>query len=232
MAHDDHITMQDLPDADRPRERLLRQGAGTLSSAELLAIILGAGTRQENVLQLAARILAHTGGLHALARLTPAELTTIKGVGNARAAQVLAALELGQRLSSYPPAERPRIESAADAARLVQEMGHLPQEQVRVILLDSGRRVIAIPTVYMGTVNASVVRVAEIFREAITRNCPAIILAHNHPSGDALPSPEDVQLTRTLSSAGRLLDIHLVDHLIIGQNGWSSLRDLGLACRD
>jgi DNA repair protein RadC len=108
----------------------------------------------------------------------------------------------------------------------------LPQEHVRVILLDSMRRVVAIPTIYIGTVNASVLRVSEIFREAVTRNCPAMILAHNHPAGDANPSPEDVELTRTLIAAGRLLDVMLLDHLVIGHHDWSSLKDMGLAFRD
>jgi DNA repair protein RadC len=120
------------------------------------------------------------------------------------------------------------INSAADAARLVLVMSHLPQEQVRVILLDPMRRVVAISTVYIGTLNATVLRVSEIFREAVTRNCPAIILAHNHPTGDAHPSPEDVELTRTLAAAGQLLDVVLLDHLIIGHHGWTSMKELGL----
>lgn len=229
---DDHITIHDLPDSDRPRERLLTRGAASLSNAELLAIILGTGTKQENVLQLASRILAHFGGLPALARITAPELRQVKGLGDARVAEILAALELGKRLNSYPAEERPRVQAAADAVRLVEEMMHLNQEQVRVILLDSHRRVIAIPTIYMGTVNMSIIRVAEIYREAITRNSPAIIMVHNHPSGDSMPSPEDVEITRTLISAGKLLDIQLLDHLVIGQQSWRSLREMGLAFRD
>jgi len=232
MSADDHITIHDMPDAERPRERLLKHGAASLSSGELVAIILGTGTRHENVLQLAARLLAHAGGLHGLARITAAELRQVKGLGDARSTAILAALELGKRLYREPVEERPRIQSAADAARLVSDMSHLNQEQVRVILLDSNRRVIAIPTVYLGTVNMSIIRVAELFREAITRNSPAIILTHNHPSGDSMPSPEDVELTRTVISAGKLLDIQLIDHLIIGQQSWHSLRDMGLAFRD
>jgi DNA repair protein RadC len=225
----DHITISAMPDDERPRERLLAQGAASLSTGELLAIILRTGTSEENVLHLAERILAQYNGLHGLAQSTPADLLQIKGLGGAKIAQILAALEVGKRLMTYRPGERPMISSAADAARLVLDMRHLPQEHVRVILLDSMRRVVAIPTIYIGTVNASVLRVSEIYREAVTRNCPAMILAHNHPAGDANPSPEDVELTRTLIAAGQLLDIVLLDHLVIGHQDWSSLKDMGLA---
>lgn len=228
---DNHITIHDMPDNERPRERLLNDGSAALSNAELLAILLRTGTPQENVLQMATRILAHYGSLPALARVSAAEMMTIKGLGQAKAAQILAALELGRRASHTQKDERPSIESAADAADLLVDMHHLTQEQVRVILLDSSRRVIAIPTIYMGTVNMSVIRVSEVYREAIIRNSPAMIVAHNHPSGDPAPSPEDIELTRALEAAGNLLDIQLLDHLIIGQSGWKSLRDMGLGFR-
>ncbi len=226
---EENLSIHDIPEADRPRERLLTQGANALSTAELLAIILRSGTAQENALRLAQRILAHYGSLQHLAQASAAELTQIKGLGDAKVAQMIAAIEFGKRLTTEKVPERPQITSAAEAAALVMDMGSLPQEHVRVILLDMARRVIAIPTIYIGTINASVLRVSEIFREAITRNVPAIILAHNHPSGDATPSPEDVDMTRTLISAGNLLDIILVDHLIIGHNHWVSLRTMGLA---
>jgi DNA repair protein RadC len=224
-----HITISEMPGDERPRERLLAQGAASLSSAELLAIILRTGTAEENVLHLAERLLAHYNGLHGLAQAMPADLQQMKGLGAAKIAQILAALEIGKRLMTYRPGERPIINSAADAARLVLDMNHLPQEHVRVILLDSMRRVVAITTVYIGTINASVLRVSEIYREAVTRNCPAMILAHNHPAGDANPSPEDIELTRTLIAAGQLLDIVLLDHLVIGHHGWASLKEMGLA---
>jgi DNA repair protein RadC len=232
MPPDHHLTIHDMPDADRPRERLLTSGAASLSMAELLAIILGTGTKQENVLQLATRILSESGGLNGLARISAAELQRIKGLGNARISQILAALEIGKRLNALPVDERQRIQSAADAVRIVQDMAYLTQEQVRVILLDSSRRVLAIPTIYMGTVNMSIVRVAEVYREAITRNSPALVFIHNHPSGDPQPSPEDVEITRTLIAAGKLLDIQLLDHIIIGQQAWVSLREMGLAFND
>lgn len=223
-----NITMHDIPDDERPRERLMTLGADALSTTELLAILLRTGSQAENVLQLAARILASYGGLRGLARVSADELLDFKGLGKAKAAQILAALALGQRASMLQPEERPEIKRAADAARLLADMGHLTQEQVRVMLLDSQRRVQHIQTVYIGTVNMSVLRISELYREAIVRNSPAMILAHNHPSGDTVPSPEDIDLTRTLVAAGDLLDIQLVDHLIIGQTSWHSLRDMGL----
>jgi DNA repair protein RadC len=229
MPGDKHVSMHDMPDGERPRERLLAHGAESLSSAELLAIILRTGTAQENVLHLAGRILARYQGLAGLASASPADLAQIKGLGQAKIAQIVAAVEIGRRVMAHQPDARPRIETADDAARLVMDMGRLPQEHVRVMLLDSGRRLIAMPTVYMGTLNASVLRVAEIYREAITRNSPAMILVHNHPSGDPSPSPEDVEITRTLIAAGNLLDIRLLDHLIIGDQAWVSLKSLGLA---
>lgn len=225
------ISIQDMPGNERPRERLMQHGASALSNAELLAIILRTGTTQENVLHLAERILARYQGLQGLSQTSPEELQEVAGLGAAKATQILAALEIGKRLTAYNVNERPLVNTAADAARLVMDMGVLRQEQVRIILLDSARRVIAIPTVYIGTLNTSVLRVSEIFREAITRNSPALIIAHNHPSGDPSPSPEDIELTRTLAAAGNLLDIQLLDHLIIGQPRWVSLKEMGLGFR-
>jgi DNA repair protein RadC len=225
------ISIHDMPDKERPRERLMQYGASALSNAELLAIILRTGTAQENVLHLAERILARYQGLQGLAQTSPDELQDVPGLGAAKATQILAALEIGKRSITHRGNERPIIQTAADAARLVMDMGTLRQEQVHVILLDSGQRVIAIPTVYTGTLNTSVLRVSEIFREAITRNSPAVILVHNHPSGDPSPSPEDIELTRTLIAAGNLLDIQVFDHLIIGQSRWVSLKEMRLGFR-
>ncbi len=226
---DDGFTMHDMPQSERPRERLMTLGASALSTAELLAIILRTGSVEENVLRLCQRILAHFDGLQGMAQATPADLQQIRGLGEAKVAQIVATLEIGRRLVAYAPNERPLVNSAADAARLLMDMGSLQQEHVRVVLLDMSRRVIATPTIYIGTLNASVLRVAEVFREAVTRNSPALILAHNHPSGDPSPSPEDIEITRTLIAAGKLLDITLVDHVIIGRQEWRSLKNLGLA---
>jgi len=222
-------TIKDMPRGDRPRERLAHAGAGALSNAELLAIILRVGTGGENVLNLAQRLL-NTHGLVGLARKSIAELSEEKGLGEAKIVQVKAAFELGRRLLLSAPDERPQIRTPADAANLLMsDMGLLEQEQLRVMLLDTRNRVLAMPTLYAGSLNTAVVRVSEVFREAIRRNAAAIIVAHNHPSGDPAPSAEDIALTHEIINAGRLLDIEVLDHLIIGQQRFVSLKERGLA---
>jgi DNA repair protein RadC len=220
--------MNDLPDSERPRERLLQQGPAALSHAELIAILLRTGTASENVLRLSERLIAHFGDLSRLAGAMPEELAQFHGLGDAKIAQLLAAFELGRRAASHSGSERPVVRSAADAAALLADMRHLQQEHVRVILLDGARRVVAIPTIYIGTINASVLRVSEVFREAITRSCAGIVVAHNHPSGETRPSPEDIEITRALVAAGELLDVPVFDHLILARNGWVSLREMAL----
>ncbi|MGH2538575.1 MAG: RadC family protein, partial [Candidatus Promineifilaceae bacterium] len=176
--------MRDLASADRPRERLAHVGEGVLSTAELLAIVLRTGLNGENVLRLAERVLANFGGLPGLGRATLAELRQVKGIGPAKAIEMKAALELGRRLSAHTPEERPLVSSPQDAASLLMsEMALLEQEQLRVILLDTRNRVLNIPTLYVGSLNTSVIRVGELFRAAIRQNAAAIIVVHNHPSG-------------------------------------------------
>lgn len=196
-----------------------------LTDTELLAALLAC----EDAIDLTSRILSDCGGLHGLMRIDRQDLQQIEGLNNSAIVQLLTITELCRRMLSYRADERPIVNSTMDAARLVADMTYLRQEHVRVILLDLTQRVVAIPTIYIGTLNASVLRTAEIFREAVIRNCPAVILVHNHPSGDSSPSPEDVELTHALIAAARLLDITLVDHLIISQHGWSSLKEMGLA---
>ncbi len=222
-------TIKDMPSGDRPRERLARAGASALSNAELLAIILRVGATGENVLNLAQRLL-NRHGLVGLARKPIAELASEKGLGEAKIVQVKAAFELGRRLLASAPEERPQIRAPADAANLLMsDMALLEQEQLRVMLLDTRNRVVATPTIYVGSLNTTMIRVSEIFREAIRQNAAAIIVAHNHPSGDPSPSPEDVAVTREIIQAGGLLDIEVLDHLIIGQQRFVSLKERGLA---
>lgn len=218
----------DFSPLENPDERLLSQGAKTLSNTELLAFMLNKGIPQENVLPLAERLLLHYGSLSELAGASQSDLETIEGMNRAKTAQILAIVEFSNRLSIINPDEHPLINSAADAARLVMDMAHLTQEHIRVLLLDSNSRLMTIQTVYIGTINTSVIRTSEVFREAITRNCPALILVHNHPAGAPTPSPEDIQMTRSLIAAGKILDIQIIDHLIIGQSAWISLRDMHL----
>jgi DNA repair protein RadC len=222
-------TIKDMPTGDRPRERLAQAGAGALSNAELLAIILRTGTGGENVLNLSQRLL-NTHGLVGLARKSITELSAEKGLGDAKIVQIKAAFELGRRLLLSAPDERPQIRAPADAANiLMSDMSLLEQEQLRVMLLDTRNRVLATPVVYVGSLNTTMIRVSEVFREAIRQNSAAIIVAHNHPSGDPSPSPEDVAVTREIITAGRLLDIEVLDHLIIGQQRFVSLKERGLA---
>jgi len=221
--------IRELPLSERPRERLQHAGAGALSNAELLAIILRIGGRGENVLDMAQRLLSTYHGLGGMARASCGELATERGVGTAKAAQVLAAFELGKRLLVASPDDRPQVTSPADAANLLMaEMATLEQEHLRTLLLDTKHRVLASPTVYVGNVNTSVIRVAELFREAIRLNCVALIVAHNHPSGDPTPSPDDVKVTEQIVQAGKLLDIEVLDHLVIGQQRYVSLKERGL----
>ncbi len=221
-----HPTIRDLPTAERPRERLRDKGASALSNAELLAIVLRVGTPSENVLNLASRVLARFGGLVGLARAGFAELCAERGVGEAKAAQLKAALELGRRLLAEQPEERVVVRSPQDVANLVlAEMSLFEEEHLRVVLLNTKNQVVAVPEVYRGSVNTSLIRVGEIFREAVRGNCPAIVVVHNHPSGDPTPSTEDVRVTERIVGAGKLLDIEVLDHLIIGQQRYVSLKE-------
>ena len=185
-----------------------------------------AGSRGGSVLDLANKLLAKYGGLPGLVRADFRELCTEHGMGEAKSAQVKAALELGRRLASAQVDTRYRISTPADAANLVMlDMAYLDSEQMRILLLDSKSQLVEKVNLYQGTANSSVLRAAEIFRPAIIRNCPGLILCHNHPSGDPTPSPEDIEATKHLVAAGRILDIELVDHIIIGHQRFVSLKE-------
>ncbi len=218
--------IKDLPPGERPRERLQRYGAQVLNTAELLAIVIGTGAAGEGVLSLAQRLQAEFQGLPGLARASFAEVSQVRGMAVAKTARLKAALELGRRLLAASPDERPQVRSPSDVARLLQgEMVILEQEEMRVLLLDTRSRVLAIHTAYKGSLNTTLVRIGELFREAIRTNAAAVILAHNHPSGDPSPSPDDVEITRHVAEAGRLLDIRLLDHVILAQGGYVSLKE-------
>jgi len=223
---DYHATVRELPSHERPRERLQHFGPQALAAAELLAIVLHTGSRGGSVLDLANKLLAKYGGLPGLVRADFRELCTEHGMGEAKSAQVKAALELGRRLASAQVDTRYRISTPADAANLVMlDMAYLDSEQMRILLLDSKSQLVEKVNLYQGTANSSVLRAAEIFRPAIIRNCPGLILCHNHPSGDPTPSPEDIEATKHLVAAGRILDIELVDHIIIGHQRFVSLKE-------
>ena len=220
--------IRDMLEAERPRERLAHYGAGALSTAELLAIILRVGVRGISVVDLSQHLLMRFGGLTGLSRASFRELCAENGLSTAKVSQLKAALEIGRRLQLESPQERPQILSPADAANLLMiEMQALEQEHLKVILLDTKHRVLETPTIYKGSLNASVVRVGELFREAVRANSAAVIIAHNHPSGDPTPSREDMAITRQMIEAGRLLDIEVLDHIVIGQGRFVSLLERG-----
>jgi len=221
--------ISDLHEADRPRERLAALGPQALTNAELIAILLRVGVKGENAVLVGQRLLQSLGGLRGLHRVPFKQLMEQHGMGEAKASQIKAAIELGRRLTLESPEERLAINSPADAAALVQyDMSALEQEHLRVVLLDRRNRVLEIVEVYKGSVNSSQVRVGELFKEAIRANASAIIVTHNHPSGDPTPSPDDVAVTRAMVQAGKLLDIDVLDHLVIGQGKWVSLKERGL----
>jgi DNA repair protein RadC len=222
--------IRDLPSADRPRERLRDAGAASLANQELLAILLRTGTAKESALALASRLLAQYGGVLGLARASFPELRAEHGLGEAKAAQVQAALELGKRLAAAQPEERPLVRTPQDIANLLQaEMGLLDHEQLRVVLLNARNQVLAIPEVYRGSVHTAVVRVGEVFREALRHNAPAIVVVHNHPSGDPAPSAEDIKMTKEVIAAGELLDIDVLDHVVLAQGRFESLKTMQVA---
>lgn len=222
--------IRELPLTERPRERLARRGAAGLTAAELVGILWGSGTRGASVVDVASEALVRFDGLTGLARATDVELGTIPGVGEARAAQLQAAFELGRRLLADWPNGRWTVRSPRDVAdRLVLQMGRLEREELRVVLLNTKNAVLRVSTVYQGNVSASLVRVGELFRDAVRLDASGVILVHNHPSGDPTPSPDDLHLTAEALAAGRLLDVELLDHLVIGHDAYVSLRDRGVA---
>ena len=201
--------IREVPATERPRERLAQRGAAGLTSAELVALVWGSGTRGRSAVDLAGDALATHDGLTGLARASEHELRAIPGVG---------------------PAARQTVRSPRDLAdRLILQMGRLEREELRVVLLDTKNHVLRIATVYQGNVSSSLVRVGELYRDAVRLDASGVILVHNHPSGDPTPSPDDLHLTAAALAAGRLLDIQLLDHLVIGHDAFVSLRDRGVA---
>jgi DNA repair protein RadC len=222
------ILLRDVPREDRPRERMMIDGAEALSDAELLAILLRTGTRNESAVNLANRILRECGGLRQLVDMSIAELTNIRGVGPAKAVQLRAGIELGRRLARRAASDRPAIRKPEDAAKLVMEdLRSELKEHFVCLFLNTKNQVLARETLSVGTLNASLVHPREVFRAAIKRGSASIICLHNHPSGDPTPSPEDIALTRRLQEAGALIGIDVLDHIVIGDGRFISLKEQG-----
>ena len=222
--------IRDLPLKERPRERLKNYGASYLSNGELLAILLRTGVAGESVLNLATRLISRFRGLPGLAGASFGELCSEKGVSEAKVCQIMAAFELGRRLVSLLPEDMAMIRSPQDVANLLgAEMGGLEQEHLRVMLLNIKNEVLGVQEVYIGNVGTAVIRVAEVLRPAIRENAPAIIVVHNHPSGDPEPSQEDAKVTQDVREAADLLGIELVDHVVLASGGrFTSLKERGL----
>ena len=221
------MRIKDIAVEERPRERMAKQGPQALSTAELLALVLRQGSAQENVLDLAQRILQHYN-LRTLSRATYAELQHLSSIGDAKACQLLACFELGRRLAAFQKEKRITIHSAKDVAKmLLPEMSTLQQEHCKGMYLDARKRVLKEETLFIGSLTASVIHPRELFQKALLEGAAACILVHNHPSGDPAPSEEDIALTKQLRDAGNLLGITFLDHIIIGQKNFCSLREEG-----
>ena len=224
-----NVRIREIPSSERPRERLRDLGPAALSNAELFAIILRSGSSKQSVLSLSSSLLARHGGLGGLARLSYSDLLNEPGLGEAKAAEIRALFQIAARVQALEVGEKPVIRSPQDVhALLGGEMAPLEQEHMRVLLINTRNQVLGVHELYIGNVNSAVVRAAEVFREAVRQNAPSVIVVHNHPSGDPSPSPDDVHLTAALVAAGRHLDIEVLDHVVIGDRRFTSLKSLGL----
>ena len=221
--------LAEMPEAERPRERLLRHGPSALSNIELLAILLNTGLPGESVMVLAERLLREFGGFPGLMKLSAEELARIHGIGPAKATKLKASMEIANRILASNPNQKPKISSPDDITNLIGlEMSLLEQEQLRIVLLNTRNEVIGIRTLYQGTTNQAQVRISEVFRDAVRANAVAIIVVHNHPTGDPTPSSADIELTRSIVEAGEMLEIRVLDHMIIGHGRHVSMKRLGL----
>ncbi len=227
---DNYLRMLDIPENERPKEKLLRYGAESLSNPELLAIVLRTGTKGENVLNLSQKIITELNGLNGILNASVKEMTKIKGVKESKASQILAIAELFRRFNTYKSFnEFKRITSPREVANMLYgEMGTSNQEVLKLIILNTKNEVIKIKDVFKGSLNSSLVHPREIFNEAIRSSAASIIICHNHPSGDPTPSSEDIKVTTRINQSGDIIGIKLIDHIIIGRNNYVSLKEKGI----
>jgi DNA repair protein RadC len=222
------LMIRDFPQDERPRERFIQNGPASLSNHELIAILLRTGTKDESVLQLSNRLLTNFEGLRLLKDATLEEMTEIKGIGQAKAIQILAAVEIGRRITNLNYTDRYVIRSPEDGANYVMnDMRFLSQEHFVCLYLNTKNQVIHKQTIFIGSLNASIVHPREVFREALKRSAASIICLHNPPSGDPSPSREDIEVTKRLVECGKMIGIDVLDHLIIGENKFVSLKEKG-----
>ncbi|WP_097159183.1 RadC family protein [Bacillus oleivorans] len=220
--------IKDVPEEERPRERFMKEGPTNLSNQELLALLLRTGSHQESVMELSQKLVIKFEGLRMLKDASLEELTSIKGIGTAKAIQLLATFELARRVASLKDTERYTIRSPEDGANYVMnEMRFLSQEHFVCLYLNTKNQVLHKQTIFIGSLNASIVHPREVYKEAFRRSAASIICVHNHPSGDPAPSREDIEVTKRLNECGKIIGIELLDHLIIGENRYVSLKEKG-----
>ncbi|WP_318246398.1 RadC family protein [Rossellomorea aquimaris] len=228
QQEENRLMIRDFPQDERPRERMIQSGAASLSNQELLAILLRTGTKSESVLQLSNRLLTHFDGLNLLKDASLEEITKTKGIGLAKAVQIMAAVEFGRRISNLAFDDRYSIRSPEDGANYVMnDMRFLAQEHFVCLYLNTKNQVLHKQTIFIGSLNASIVHPREVFKEAFRRSAASIICIHNHPSGDPTPSKEDIEVTKRLVECGRIIGIDILDHLIIGEKKFISLKEKG-----
>lgn len=226
----DNLRIIDIPESERPKEKLLTYGAETLNNSELLAVILRTGTRSENVIDLSERLLKELDGLDGILDANVSDITNIKGIKSGKASQILALAELFKRFKTLRSGKKEiRISCPGDLADFLQgEMSCLNQEILKVVLLNTKNCIIGVKDIFIGSLNNSIVHPREIFKAAINKNSASIIICHNHPSGDPSPSTEDINVTLRIKECGSIIGIHLLDHIIIGNNKYISLKEEGL----
>lgn len=222
------FTIHDLPRAERPRERLQRFGAETLSAQELLSLILGRGIRGESVMVTAQKLLSRFGSVKGISDASIEELSTIKGIGIAKATQIKACFELGKRQDLEPELKDIDIKNPEKVVQLLRSgIKDKAKEHFKLILLNARNKVMGISTVSIGTLNSNLVHPREVFREAISYSAASVVFAHNHPSGDSEPSEDDLTITKRLVEAGKILGIEVLDHIIITKTGFFSFKEKG-----
>jgi DNA repair protein RadC len=226
---EDSFTIHDLPKSERPRERLKQFGPEALSAQELLALIIGRGVSKRSVITIAQELLSRFGNIKAISEATLEELSQIKGIGFAKAAQIKACFELGKRQDLEPELKDFDIKDPQSVIKAIRaSIKDKAKEHFKLILLNSRNKIIGISTVSIGSLNASIVHPREVFKDAIMHNANSVILAHNHPSGDPEPSEDDLIITKRLTESGKLLGIEVIDHIIIVKNGFLSFKEKGL----
>lgn len=229
MSKESSFTVRDLPRQERPRERLQKFGAEALSAQELLALVIGRGIPKKSVMSIAQELLVRFGNVRAISQATIEELSQIKGIGLAKAAQIKACFELGRREELEPELNNFDIKDPEAVVKAIRtSIKDKAKEHFKLILLNPRNRIIGISTISIGTLNASLVHPREVFKDAITHSAASVVLAHNHPSGDPDPSEDDLKITKKLVDSGKILGIEVLDHIVIGKNNFCSFKERGL----